>query len=218
MVNSGKILSIDISSKKVKVAIISDRLELESISVYGYDIINEDVNGFAKRFDMIDIWNKVKLGIKNVIKENKPDNIIGISSCGQRMGTIFLNKQGTEIYGGPNTDIRGIDSAYLIEDKFSEEELFKITAHTPSLMFTLARLLWFQEEKEDQYEKIGKILMLDDWIVYKFTGEFYTDYTSVGESQLFDIRKKKWSKEIIETFDIKSDILPEIVDPGTIVG
>ncbi|UCD01291.1 MAG: FGGY-family carbohydrate kinase [Promethearchaeota archaeon] len=218
MGNSDKILSIDISSKKVKVGIISDRLELETVSVHGYDIIDEDVDGFAKRFDMDDMWNKIKLGIKNVIKQNKPETIIGISSCGQRMATVFLDKQGMEIYGGPNTDIRGIDSAYLIEDKFSEEELFKITAHTPSLMFTLARLLWFQEEEEDQYENIGKVLMLDDWIVYKFTGEFFTDYTSIGESQLFDISKKRWSSEIIEAFNINYDILPEIVDSGTIVG
>jgi len=218
MGKSDKILSIDISSKKVKVGIISDRLELESVSVQEYNVIDEDVDGFAKRFEMDDMWNKVKLGIKNVIKENKPENILGISSCGQRMATVFLDKQGNEIYGGPNTDMRGIDSAYLIEDEFSDEELFNITAHSPFLMFTLARLLWFKEEKEDQYNDIGKLLMLDDWIVYKFTGEFYTDYTSIGESLLFDITKKKWSLEIIEAFNINPEILPEVVQSGTVVG
>ena len=208
---SDKILSVDISSKKVKVGIISDKLELETVSVQEYDIINEDVDGFAKRFNMDDMWNKVKLGIKNVIKENKPDNIVGISSCGQRIATVFLDKQGNEIYGGPNTDMRGIDSAYLIEDEFSEEELFKITAHSPFLMFPLARLLWFKDEKEDQYKDINKLLMLDDWIVYKFTGKTYTDYSSLGESLLFDIKKRKWSSEIIEAFNINSEIFYKIM-------
>ncbi|MFX1343998.1 MAG: FGGY family carbohydrate kinase [Promethearchaeota archaeon] len=218
MVNSEKILSIDISSKKVKVGIISDKLELESVSVQGYNTIDEDIHGFAKRLNMDKIWNKVKIGIKNVMREIKPDNIIGISSCGQRIATVFLDNKGNEIYGGPNTDIRGIDSAYLIEDQFTEERLFNITGHSPSLMFTLARLLWFQEEQEDQFENIDKILMLDDWIGYKLTGMCYTDYTSIGESQLFDVKYKKWSKEIIETFNINSRILPEIIDPGTIIG
>ncbi|MFX1502656.1 MAG: FGGY-family carbohydrate kinase [Promethearchaeota archaeon] len=218
MGNSDKILSVDISSKKVKVGIISDKLELETVSVQEYDIIDEDIDGFAKKLNMDDIWNKVKLGIKDVIKKNKPETIIGISSCGQRMATIFLDRQGIEIYGGPNTDMRGIDSAYLIEDEFSEEELFNITAHSPSLMFSLARLLWFQEEEEDRYNDIDKILMLDDWIVYKFTGKFYTDYTSLGESLLFDISQKSWSWEIIEAFDINPEILPELVDSGTVVG
>ncbi len=218
MKNSDKIISVDISSKKVKIGIISDKLELETVSVQEYETIDEDINGFAKRFDMKDIWNKVKLGIKNVIKENKPKKIIGISSCGQRMATVFLDKKGNEIYGGPNTDMRGIDSAYLIEDEFSEEELFSITAHSPFFMFTLARLLWFKEEKGVEYEKISKILMLDDWIAYKLTGEFYTDYTSLGESLLFDITKKRWSSEIIEAFDINPGILPEIVESSTVIG
>ena len=61
--------------------------------------------------------------------------------------TVFLDKQGEVIYGGPNTDVRGIDSVYLIEDEFSEEELFKITGHSPSILFCLARLLWFQEDR-----------------------------------------------------------------------
>ncbi|MFW9900097.1 MAG: FGGY family carbohydrate kinase [Candidatus Thorarchaeota archaeon] len=218
MGNSEKILSIDISSEKVKVGIISDELELETVSVQDYHSLDEDINGFAKSFNMNEIWKKIKIGIKTVVKENKPDSIIGISSCGQRMATVFLDKQGNEIYGGPNTDMRGIDSAYLIEDEFSEEELFNITAHSPFFLFTLARLLWFREEKEELYENFGKILMLDDWIVYKLTGEVYTDYSSLGESLLFDIRKKKWSQEILDVFDINPEILPEIVDPNTFVG
>ncbi len=215
---SEKILSVDISSKKVKVGIISEKLELETVSIQEYHSFDEDINGFAKRLDMNDIWNKVKIGIKTVIKKNKPDSIIGISSCGQRMATVFLDKQGNEIYGGPNTDMRGIDSAYLIEDEFSETELFNITAHSPFFMFTLARLLWFKEEREELYENFGKILMLDDWIVYKLTGKYYSDYSSLGESLLFDIRKKRWSQEIIEAFDINHEILPEITNSNTFVG
>ncbi|MFW9825967.1 MAG: FGGY-family carbohydrate kinase [Candidatus Thorarchaeota archaeon] len=218
MGNSDKIISIDVSSKKIKVGIVSEKLELESISIQSYNIIDEDVDGFAKRFNMESMWDNIKTGIKTVLKQNKPKNIIGISSCGQRLASVFLDNQGIEIYGGPNTDIRGIDSAYLIEDEFSEEELFNITAHSPSLMFTLARLLWFQEENGSQYQKIDKLLMLDDWIVYKLTGVFCTDHTSIGESQLYDIKKKNWSSEIIEAFNINPEILPEIVNTGTVVG
>ncbi|MFW9895351.1 MAG: FGGY-family carbohydrate kinase [Candidatus Thorarchaeota archaeon] len=218
MGSSDKILTIDISSKNVKISLISDELELGSVSIKSYEIINEDINGFAKSFNMNDVWEKIKIGIKEVIRKDKPENIIGVSSCGQRLATVFLDKNGKEIYGGPNTDMRGIDSAYLIEDLYSEEELFKKTAHSPSLMFTLARLLWFKEEKITKYEKINKILMLDDWIGYKLTGEVYSDYTSASETQLFDIKNKKWNLEIIESFNINPGVLPEVIDSGTIIG
>ena len=72
------------------------------------------------------------------------------------MASVFLDKKGQVIYGGPNIDIRGIDSAYLIENEFIERDLFDITGHCPSFLFCLARLLWFREEEEEIYNKISK--------------------------------------------------------------
>jgi sugar (pentulose or hexulose) kinase len=169
---------------------------------------------------MNNLWNTIILGIKQVIEQNKAKStkIIGISTCAQRIGTVFLDQQGSVIYGGPNIDIRGIDSAYLIEDEFSEEELFNITGHSPSLLFSLARLLWFKEEEELLYQKIKHVLMLDDWLVYQLSGKYCTDLSSAAESQFLDIQKRKWSSDIIETFDLDPGLFPEIVDSGTIVG
>ncbi len=215
-----KILTIDISSNSVKTALVSDNLKINLTTSQDIKILNEDLDGFAKRIDMDDLWHKICINIKDIIQKCHSDNykIIGISTCAQRIATVFLDKKGKIIYAGPNTDIRGIDSAYIIEDTFSEEELFEITAHNPSLLFCLARLLWFKEEEEEIYNKINKVLMLDDWLVYKLSGVFCTDLTSSAESQLIDIKKSNWSSEIIEKFDLNPDILPQIVESGSIIG
>jgi sugar (pentulose or hexulose) kinase len=212
------ILTIDVSSNKIKAGLVSDTLKLKSSLSQDLKIINEDVDGFAKRFDMDDMWYKLKLVISQLLTHRtKNTNIIGISSCAQRMAVVFIDKKGEAIYGGPNTDVRGIDSAYLIEDEFSEEELFQITGHSPSILFCLSRLLWFKEE-EKLYDKIDKVLMLDDWIVNKLTGEVCSDLSSAGESQFLDIKKGNWSLEIIEAFDINPDLFPEFIDSGAIAG
>lgn len=213
------ILTIDISSNKIKVALVTDKLKINSSLNRDLKIINEDVDGFAKRFDMEDMWYKVKLLVHEILRKRAGKvNIIGISSCAQRMAVVFCDKNGEVIYGGPNTDVRGIDSAYLIEDEFTEEELFQITGHSPSILFCLSRLLWFKEEEEKLFDNIDKVFMLDDWIVNKFTGEVCSDLTSAGESQLLDIKKSNWSLEIIETFDFNPDIFPELIDTGAIAG
>ncbi|MFX1379333.1 MAG: FGGY family carbohydrate kinase [Promethearchaeota archaeon] len=213
------ILTIDLSSNKIKVALVNDKLNLGPSLSRDLKIINEDVDGFAKRFDMDDMWQNLKHLIHEILKnETENTNLIGISSCAQRMAVVFVNNKGEIIYGGPNTDVRGIDSAYLIEDEFSEEELFQITGHSPSILFCLSRLLWFKEEEENLYDKIDKVFMLDDWIVYKLTGEVCSDLTSAGESQLLDIRKGNWSLDIIEAFDFKPDLFPEFINSGAIAG
>ncbi len=217
---TNKFITIDISSTNVKVGLVSDKLKLDSTSLKSHELINEDVDGFAKHFDMEALWNKIVICTNEVLKKNKSEefDIIGITSCAQRMAVVFVDNTGEVILGTPNIDIRGIDSAYLIEDEFSEEDLFNITGHSPSLLFGLARLLWFQEEEEELYDKMGKVLTLDDWIVYRLTGKFCSDPTSASDTQLFDVRKGDWSSEIIEAFDFNMDLFPEIVDTGTIVG
>jgi autoinducer 2 (AI-2) kinase len=217
---SDRILTIDISSTFIKVALLSAELEIERIVNQSIDVLDEDIDGFAKIFDMEQLWNTICLAIKKIISPstNKDLNIIGISTCAQRIASVFIDRMGKEIYGGPNTDIRGIDSAYIIEDKFSEKELFNITGHTPSLLFTLARILWFREEAEQQFEKIKKILMLDDWLVYRLSGEIVSDPSSAAESQLLDIKKRNWSNEIIGAFKLDPDLFPPIVESGTVIG
>jgi len=212
------IITIDISSNSVKVGLVSEQLEIKIHNSQELKIYNEDLDGFAKRFDMDDLWKKVIMGMKFVLSKFKSNKIIGLSTCTQRIASVFLDEKGNALYGGPNIDIRGIDSAYLIDDAFSENDLFKITGHNPSLLFCLARLLWFKEEAEEVYGKIKKVLTLDDWLVYKFTGNFYSDPSSAAESQLLDIKKREWSSEIIDTFNFDPDLFPEIVDSGTIVG
>ena len=218
--NRNMIVAIDISSNSVKVGLITEDLKLVHFYSQDIKIINEDLDGFVKTFDMDDIWNKVIFGINQVLSRIKNQNtkILGISTCTQRIASVFLDKKGKVLYGGPNIDIRGIDSAYLIEDEFSERDLFNITGHSPSFLFCLARLLWYREEKEEIYEKISKVLMFDDWVIYQLTGVFVSDFSSAAESQLLNIKKREWSSEILHAFDFNPDFFPDLVDPGTLVG
>ena len=215
-----KIITIDISSNSIKTALVSDNLKIDYSTVQNLKIYNEDIDGFSKRIDMYDLWNKIIITIDDVLNNNssKDFDIIGISTCAQRIACVFLDKFGEPIYGGPNTDVRGIDSAYLIDDAFSEEEIFKITAHNPSLLFCLARLLWFKEEEEENFYRINKVLMLDDWLVYKLSGIFCTDLTALAESQLIDIKKRNWSTEVLEEFNLDYSILPPIIESGSQIG
>ena len=177
------IIALDVSSTNIKVALLSGDLKPVLNISRPVKVYNEDVDGFARSFDMGEIWLQIQVAINQIIQKRKTEkiNIIGISTCAQRIAAVFVDKKGEAIYGGPNSDIRGIDSAYLVDDEFSEKELFEITGHSPTLIFPLARLLWFKEEEEELYNKIHKVLTLDDWLVYKLSGEFCTDLSSASE-------------------------------------
>ena len=69
--SENKILVIDISSNTVKVGLISDDLKLDSTATQRFSIINEDLDGFAKRFEMEDLWDKVTICIKDILKKKQ---------------------------------------------------------------------------------------------------------------------------------------------------
>lgn len=215
------IFAIDISSLLVKVAVITAKGKPIASAQQPYATISDDDAGFAKSFDTKEIWTKVTQCSRDVLQKikNTKAKIIAVVSCAQRIACVFLNGEGNAIYSGPNKDARGVDCTSYIEEVFPEDkELFKITGRGPSLVFALARLLWFREEAAEKFADIKKVLMLDDWIAYKLSGRYCTDPTTASDSQLFDIAKREWSQQIIEGYNFDAELFPEIVNSGSVIG
>ncbi len=51
---------------------------------------------------------------------------------------------------------------------------------------------------------------LDSWLVYKLTGNFYTDYTNACRTMLYNIHTEHWDKELLELFGVSESILPKV--------
>ena len=64
----------------------------------------------------------------------------------------------------------------------------------------------YKERKPELYKKIHRMLMMNEWILYKFSGEAYSEPTGACETELFDIHTLTWSKEILQLLDLKEDI------------
>ena len=63
-----------------------------------------------------------------------------------------------------------------------------------------------------------KLLFIADLVSYYLCGKAYAEYTLASTSQLMDMKKGKWAKEIFDGLRLPINIMPEIIQPGTIVG
>ena len=70
---------------------------------------------------------------------------------------------------------------------------------------------WFLENVKHNEYLFGTI---DSWLIYKLTKgkSFKTDTTNASRTQLYDLEKGEWSKELCELFGINMKSLPEICD------
>jgi autoinducer 2 (AI-2) kinase len=144
-----------------------------------------------------------------------PADVAGIATTSQREGCVFLDAHGTEIYAGPNIDARGFNEGFEVLNTLGNERLYAITGHSAPFIFPIARYLWFRKHGT---AAVAHLLMINDWLTYRLSGELSAEPSNATESMLFDLKQRAWSDEILTTFDIPRSILPPVYRCGDRVG
>ena len=214
------VLAIDAGSSGCRAIIFDIRGKLiSSASQEWFYEIPPELAPMGKEFDARKLWGIICKLIRQSIKKAgiSSTEIVAVSSTSQRQAVVFLDEDGQELYAGPNTDLRALIEGFTIDGEF-EEEVYRITGHKPSLLFTPAKLKWFQNNRPQIYERIATILSLSDWIVFKLCGERIAEISSVGDIGLLDISNVKLSSRLLEMLQLPRGIYPPLVGSGTRVG
>lgn len=178
----------------------------------------EDAPLHGKAFDPHEFWGVLSCLCKKAIQDAgiSAKDIKGVSVTSQREGMVFLDARGKEIYSGPNVDTRAVEEVNQLLPCTSE--IRQITGLIPVDYYGAARLLWFQQRCPEVYERIDKVLMMSDWIIYRLTGKTSSEPSIASSSLLFDIRSRNWSERMMEIVGVQEDIFPEIYSAGEQIG
>jgi sugar (pentulose or hexulose) kinase len=173
------------------------------------------VKGFS--FEPEAMWQALCRCTRGALAQSgvDPRRIAGVAATSQREGCVFLDDAGQEIYGGPNLDARGFLEGMEVLQALGADRLHQITGHSAPFIFPIARYLWFR--KHDQ-RRVAWLLMINDWLTYRLSGELSAEPSNATESMLFDLRARTWSQEILDLFEIPADILPRVAQSGTRIG
>ena len=58
--------------------------------------------------------------------------------------------------------------------------------------------MWWRKNQPDIYQRTWKFLCYEDFVFYKLGLEPTMDYSMAARTMAFDIKEKKWSKEMLE--------------------
>lgn len=210
-------IGIDIGTSSVKLGLYDSSLNLKDLFQKKYSYC--DLKDGKKEIDPSIWFQLVKEGIKKLFKEKNPlDTIVAIGTTGQMHTAVFLDKDG-----------KSVRPAILWNDTRTKETipalkntLLRIkqceNAKIVSTGSPLSNLIWVEENEPSNFKKIKHFLMPVDYIVYRLTGKYSTDYCDASTSSMFDFDKNQWSREIVDTFSIDFNILPDIHSSNYVVG
>lgn len=167
-----------------------------------------------------DWWNAVCKTTRLLLLEQgiSPADVAVISFSGQMMGCLCVDRKGRPLR--PSiiwADQRAQEEAACIEEKISQWEFYRIVGHRNTPSYGIQKLMWIKKHEPEVYENTYKMLNAKDYIVFRLTGNFYTDYSDANSCGCFDINRLCWSERILEAAGIPADKLPEC-KPSTFVG
>ena len=99
-----------------------------------------------------------------------------------------------------------------------KETLSKYTANIAFAGFTAPKILWMKEHEPGTVFKVARIMLPKDYLAYRLSGTFCTEYSDASGMLLLDVQNKCWSKEMLDICGIREEQLPKLYESYEVVG
>lgn len=191
------------------------RLALEEIHRFA----NGPVQVFDSLYwDVLRLFGEMKHGLGLCVRQHGPRlDGIGVDTWGVDFGLLGrggILLENPHHYRDPRTD-------GMLEAAFARVPRAEIFAHTGAQFMklnTLYQLLALQAAASPVLASAETFLMMADLFNYFFTGRRVCEFSNATTTQFYNPVAGRWATELLERFGLPTAILPEIVEPGTVIG
>ena len=166
-----------------------------------------------------DWWSAICTSTKQLLQDVDKKNVLVVSFSGQMMGCLCVDNNGIPLR--PSiiwADMRASGEEAYLSSRIDPLEFYRTVGHRISSSYSIEKLMWVKNNEPDVYRNTYKMLNAKDYIVYKMTGQFVTDYSDASGTNAFDINSFDWSEKILGAAGIDGDKLPKVVESTFVAG
>lgn len=218
MTKDSKFLAIDFgaeSGRALLCTIKDGRLDLSEMHRFTHTPV---ITLGHLHWNVLEQFANVKHGLKIALQETggKIDGI-GVDTWGVDFGLI-----------GEDGELLAIPSHYrdtrtdgMMEEVFKivpRETVFEHTGIQFMQLNTLYQLYSMVKSDSTALKHASKLLLMPDLFHYWLTGRQVSEFSIATTTQCFDPRKGDWARDMLRSLGIPTDMMPEIVQPGTTIG
>ena len=208
------LIGIDLGTTAVKVLAMDKQGNILCTATEEYPLYV--LNNNHTEQDPNDWLNATKKCMDYILTQTKTEPL-AISFSGQMHGLVVLDEFDNVIRNAILwNDQRTVSQCeYLNKNK---DILLQETANIALTGFTAPKILWLKENEPENFKKIAKIMLPKDFLAYKLTGVFATDYSDASGTLLLDVKNKCWSKKMLEIIGINENQLPKLFNSYEVIG
>jgi len=214
----GYVLGLDLGTSSLKGLLINNYGEVVYTSSKHYPLIHPQP-GFSEQDPKV--WVEACQEVLAELTSEVSDfteQLEGISFSGQMHSLVLLDEDYNVLRNAILwNDVRNSVECADINDNYGKE-ILHITKNIAREGFTLPKILWVQKHEPEIWAQARHILLPKDYLRFVLTGKLHMDYSDAAGTLLMDIDRKVWSEEVLARYEIKPELLPELIPADGYVG
>lgn len=211
------LLAHDIGTSGNKATLFTVDGELVKSTVVSYQV-NYQSAGRAEQ-DPADWWNAVCTSTREIVADIDPKDVLALSFSAQMQCCLVVDREGNVLRPAIIwADTRAKEQTEALLARVDDTEAYRLLGHRLSPSYSIEKLMWIRDNEPELYEQTYKMLQVKDYIIYRMTGRFVTDYSDASGTNALDLENLCWSQEILAAAEISPDKMPELHASTDVIG
>ena len=213
------VIGCDIGTSGTKAIVVSEAGKILAQVSVGYPFSTPHP-GWAEQDP--EAWFKAALqAISGAVRKAgvSARDVKSLGFSGQMHSSVLLDKKGRVLRPALLwSDTRTHYQCLEITRKVGEGNLKKWVSNPALEGFTLPKILWVKKNEPKVFSQIAQVLMSKDYVRYRLTGALATDVSDAAGTLYFDVRNRRWSKEILGRFGLSPLWFPQVAQSQDVRG
>jgi sugar (pentulose or hexulose) kinase len=164
-------------------------------------------------------WTSTVHAIRQAVSQVDNRRLKALCIAHQRETFVPVDEQDQPLTNGIVwMDERARELLPRLEQFFGQHNFHQLTGKRLSVNLTIAKIAWLKEYLPDVFARTSKYLDVHGFLVHRLTGLYRTGWGCADPTGLFDIQNNCWGETLLSQVGIRSDQLPEVFPPGTVMG
>ncbi len=214
------LLGIDLGTTGVKSLLIDDAGTLIASATEEYPLSTPRPNWSEQSPE--DWWQATAQSIAGAMRTSAvdPTQVAAVAVSGQMHGAVLLDAAGTVLRPAIlwNDGRSSAQCRDITERAGGATALLEMVSNPALVGFTAPKLLWVREHEPDIFKRVRTVLLPKDYINYRMTGVLATEVSDASGTLLFDVRHRRWSRDLIHALELRDDMMPRCLESIDVVG
>lgn len=209
-------LGIDVGTTGAKAVLVDGEGRVVTSSTHPYPLLvprpgwtEQDPNAW---------WDAAVQSIRDVLAANR-GSVDAVGLTGQMHGLVALDGKGEVLRPAILwNDQRTAEEAEWIARQVGLQRVLELTCNPVLTGFTAPKILWVRRHEPHVYSRIAHLVLPKDCVRYRLTGDLTSDVSDASGTSLFDVRRRRWSEEMLAALEIPRSWLPDVFECPEVVG